>query len=206
MNADRHMAAPTLETVLVIRPGDNVDTELLFQEVCREYATGKLEQEANGDILVMAPTGGEFSYRNTEINLQLGLWAKKDGRGRAFDSSALFIFPDGSKRSPDASWVRNDKLMKLTRRERREFLRLVPDFVIELMSPSDQFHDAQRKMAEYLCNGVDLGWLIHPDERQVLIYRVSGAQILSNPERIAGEGMMTGFVLEMAEIWKGLEL
>src|SRR6476620_4585439 len=117
------MAAPTLETVLVIRPGDNVDTELLFQEACREYTTGKLEQEANGDILVMAPTGGESSYRNTEINLQLGSWAKKDGRGRAFDSNALFIFPDGSKRSPDASWVRNDKLMKLTRRERREFLR-----------------------------------------------------------------------------------
>jgi len=200
------MDAPTLETVLVIRPGDNVDAELLFQEACREHSTGKLEQEANGDILVMAPTGGESSDRNSEISMQLRVWAKKDGRGRAFESNALFIFPDRSKRSPDASWVREDKLLKLSRRDRREFLRLVPDFVIELMSPSDQFKEAQRKMAEYRRNGVELGWLIRPDEREVLIYRGTGEQTLSNPERVAGEGLMTGFVLEMADIWKGLDL
>jgi Uma2 family endonuclease len=92
------MAAPTLETVLIVRPGDDVDAELLFQEACREYSIGKLEQEANGDILVIGPSGGESSYRNSEINLQLGSWAKKDGRGRAFESNALFIFPDRSKK------------------------------------------------------------------------------------------------------------
>ena len=200
------MDAPTLETVMIIRPGDDVDAELLFQEACREYSTGKLEQEADGDILVIGPTGGESSYRNSEISLQLCSWAKKDGRGTAFDSNALFIFPDKSKRSPDASWVRKDKLLKLSQRERREFLRLVPDFVIELMSPSDQFKEAQRKMAEYRRNGVELGWLIHPDKREVLIYRGTGEQTLSNPERIAGEGLMAGFVLEMADIWTGLDL
>lgn len=200
------MDAPTLDTVLVIRPGDNVDAELLFQEACREHSTGKLEQEANGDILVMAPTGGESSSRNTEITFQLAYWAKKDGRGTAFDSNALFIFPDKSKRSPDASWVHKDKLLKLSHRDRREFLRLVPDFVIELMSPSDQFKEAQRKMAEYRRNGVELGWLIHPDKREVLVYRRNGEQTLSNPERIAGEGVVAGFVLEMADIWKGLDL
>jgi len=200
------MNAPTLETVLIIRPGDNVDAELLFQEACREHSTGKLEQEANGDILVMAPTGGESSDRNSEISMQLRVWAKKDGRGTAFDSNALFIFPDKSKRSSDASWVHNAKLLKLSQRERREFLRLVPDFVIELMSPSDQFKEAQRRMAEYRRNGVELGWLIRPDEREVLIYRKDGEQVLNNPERVAGEGLMAGFVLEMADIWKGLDL
>jgi Uma2 family endonuclease len=199
------MPAPTLETVLIIRPGDDVDAELLFQEACREYSIGKLEQEANGDILVMAPSCGESSDRNSEISMQLGIWAKKDARGRVFDPNVLFIFPDRSKRSPDASWVRKDKLLKLSQRERREFLRLVPDFVIELMSPSDQFKEAQLKMAEYRRNGVELGWLIHPDRREVLIYRGTGEQTLSNPERVAGEGLMAGFVLEVADIWKGLD-
>ncbi len=203
------MPAPSLESVVIVRPGDEADPERLFEAACRENPIGKIEQEPNGDILIMAPTGVESSDRNTEILMQLALWAKKDGRGRVFDSNALFTLPDRSKKSPDASWIHRDKLLKLSRQERREFAKVVPDFVIELMSPSDQFAEAKRKMQAYRRNGVELGWLIHADKREVLIYRANAAdetpEILRNPERVTGEGPVAGFVLEMADIWKGLD-
>lgn len=203
------MAAPTLETVVVIRPGDGADPELLFEKACRDNPLGKIEQEPNGDILIMAPTGAESSDRNAELLMQLALWAKKDGRGRVFDSQALFILPDGSKKSPDASWVHRDKLLRLPREERRDFAKLVPDFVIELVSPSDRFTEAKRKMQAWRRNGVDLGWLIHADRREVLIYRRDASdetpEVLRNPDQVMGDGPVAGFVLEMAEIWKGLD-
>ena len=124
------MPDPTLQTVVIIHPGDNVDTEDLFAAACREHPYGKIEQNASGDIVVMAPTGGESAYQNIEIARQLQDWAKRDGRGRAFDSNALFILPDKSKRSPDASWVHVDKLRKLPKHARREFLPLVPDYTL----------------------------------------------------------------------------
>jgi Uma2 family endonuclease len=197
---------PTLQTTVIIRGGDHVDTERLFEEACAEYPSGKVEQQANGDVILMAPTGIESSDRNAEIVMQLRQWAKKDGRGRVFESNALYIFPDRSKKGPDASWVHRDKILALSPRERKEFPQLVPDFVIELQPPSDRLSDLQEKMRAYRRLGVTLGWLIDPEKRQVLIYSdpSEAVVVLDNPEIVHGAGPVAGFVLDMADIWTGL--
>ena len=79
---------------------------------------------------------------------------------------------------------------------------LDPDFVIELMSPTDELRDLQQKMLEYLECGVKLAWLIDPDRRQVEIYRQDAAkEILTNPVTLSGEGILPGLVVELSEIW-----
>ena len=108
----------------------------------------------------MAPAGGDTSAKNAELTLQLGLWAKRDGTGRTFDSSGGFVLPNGATRSPDASWIHRDRLAALTAEERAKFLLLCPDFVIELRSPTDGLSTLQDKMGEYMENGAQLGWLI----------------------------------------------
>ncbi len=127
---------------------------------------------------------------------------KKDKKGIVFDSSTMFTFPNGAKRSPDVSWILKKRVEKLSLAEQRKFARIVPDFVIELRSPSDALTDLQNKMAEYIENGVRLSWLIDPAQKKVHIYRANGeVEILENPKKVSGEDVLREFELSVREIW-----
>lgn len=151
----------------------------------------------------MPPTGTETGDRDSEINMQLRLWAKRDGTGVAFGSSTGFILPNGAVRSPDASWVVRSRWTSLTAEQRRRFAPLCPDFVVELRSPSDSLRALQDKMQEYMNNWARLGWLIDPEQRRVYVYRPGASvQELENPEKVSGEPVLPGFVLDLREVWR----
>lgn len=192
---------------LIVVPGDGDDPEALFERICAEFENTKIEQDEEGNVYIMAPAGAESSNQNVDLTMQLGLWAKQDGRGRAFGPDAEFIFPNRSKRGPDAAWVRNEKLAALPRSERRKFARVIPDFVVELKSPSDRISKLQQKMLEYRRNGVELGWLIDPDKRTVWLYRAGDeAPEVFQGDRLVADGPVAGFVLDLKPIWQGLDL
>lgn len=88
----------------------------------------------------------------------------------------------------------NERLAQLTKQQRREFLRLVPEFVVEVMSPSDRLRPAKQKMEEeWMANGVDLGWLIDADAKTVYIYRQGQAvDKKTGLEKLAGDGPVKG--------------
>lgn len=176
-----------------------------YFDFCANNAKLRIERTAQGDILIMPPAGGESSYRNSELSAQLRDWARRDGRGRAFDSSVEYFLPSGAAYSPDASWVFRARLDKLTRAEKRKFPPLCPDFVVELRYPSDRLPKLKAKMREWIENGVQLGWLLDPDRRTAYIYRPNTEpEQLVHPERLIGEGPIAGFVLDLEPIWAGL--
>jgi Uma2 family endonuclease len=173
-----------------------------FWEFCRQNDEMRIEMTKEGDVIIMPPTGSETSDRNSEINFQLRLWAKKDGRGKVYESSGGFKLPNGATVSPDASWVRKERIEKFTAKQREKFLPLCPDFVLELRSASDSLKDSQAKMAEYIENGARLGWLINPKEKEIYIYRAGGEiEILQNPQAVSGESVLENFELDLTEIW-----
>ena len=96
-----------------------------------------------------------------------------------------------------------DRYYALSKEEREErFARIVPDFVIELRSKSDNLRKLQGKMSEYIENGVRLGWLIDPYERRVLIDRADqSVEVLENPQKVSGEDVLSSFELDLMEIW-----
>jgi Uma2 family endonuclease len=164
-----------------------------------------VERTAEGEIVIVPPAGGESGVRNMSVTVALGQWARMDGRGKAFGPTVQFLLPDGSGRSPDAAWVSNDQLSPLSKREKRQFPHVVPEFVVEVMSPSDRLKAAQKKMRLWAANGVELGWLIDGDARRVYVYRGnSEPRLVADAESIAGEGLVEGFVLPLGEIWEGL--
>lgn len=162
----------------------------------------RMELTGEGELVVMPPAGGETGSRNAEITLQLGVWAKQDGTGTTFDSSTGFTLSNGAVRSPDASWVERSRLEALTDEQRKKFVPLCPDFIIELRSPTDRLSVLQDKMQEYLDNGAKLGWLIDPEQKRVYVYRPhSEVKELHNPEKISGGPILSGFVLNLREVW-----
>lgn len=200
MEVQRHVeAAPVLLRLpAALQPSDE-----RFAEICRLNRDLVIERTAEGDLVLMTPTGGKTGARSSEINFQLRRWAKADGSGVAFDSSTGFVLPNGAVRSPDASWVRRSRLAALSERERERFLPLCPDFAVELCSPSDDFALLRAKMAEYAGNGAALGWLIIPNESLVEVYRPGlQRELLRAPAVVSADPELPGFTLQMAEVWE----
>lgn len=173
-----------------------------FFAFCRANPELRIEQTAQGDLILMPPTGSETGRRNHELAVSFGIWARADATGVTFDSSTGFTLPNGALRSPDLSWVRRSRWEALSEAEREQFAPLCPDFVVELRSPADNLEELQAKPEEYLANGAQLGWLIDPIEKRVYIYRPGEpVACLENPTTVAGDPVLPGFVLDLQAIW-----
>ncbi|MBE9090532.1 Uma2 family endonuclease [Microcystis aeruginosa LEGE 11464] len=173
-----------------------------FFQLCQDNRDLRLERSAKGDLIIMPPTGGETGNSNAGITAQLWLWNNLHKLGVVFDSSTGFKLPNGADRSPDAAWIPLEKWQALTPQQKEKFLPLSPDFVIELMSPSDNIKTTRKKMQEYLDNGTRLGWLINRKTREVEIYRQGQAvEILTDPESLSGESILPEFSLNLTLIW-----
>ena len=177
-------------------------TDEQFEKLCRDNPDLRIELTSRGELIVMPPTGMKTGWRNSMLTHRLTEWAQKDGSGLAFDSSTLFTLPDGSKRSPDASWIQRDRVQKLSKKEQEGFALIAPDFVLELRSPIDRWAALEEKMLDYLHNGVRLAVLIDPMARRVFIYRPEQpVQTLENPREVSCEPELPGFILDVQEIW-----
>jgi len=177
-------------------------TDEQFWQLCQKNDDLRFEATANGELIIMPPTGGTTSDRNSDLNFQLKAWSRQNNLGKVFDSNGGFQLPNGAKRAPDSSWLKMDRWNALTPEEQDKFLPLCPDFVVELMSPSDTLTATREKMAEYMANGAQLGWLINRKERQVEVYRQNQeVEILENPDTVSGENVLPGFVLDLSTIW-----
>ncbi|MGB3693349.1 MAG: Uma2 family endonuclease [Spirulinaceae cyanobacterium] len=174
-----------------------------FALLCRHNPGIKFERNHQGELIIMAPTGGESGIRNTDLTGQFWLWNRQNKLGKVFDSSTCFRLPNGANLSPDVSWIKQARWDKLTPQQKATFPPLAPDFVLELMSPSDNLKDTQKKMQEYLDAGVKLGWLINPKKRQVEIYRLGqDKEVLAQPTILSGEDILPGFILDLQTIWE----
>ena len=177
-----------------------------FEQLAYAEQLARMELTKDGELIVMSPTGGEAGEKNFNLYIDLGIWNRQTKIGKAFDSSTIFVLPNGARRSPDVSWIKLERWNNLTLKEKQGFPPIAPDFVIELVSPSDiknqRYEDLQVKMQEYLDNGVQLGWLIEPEAKTVEIYRVGQqVEILNNPQTLSGEDILPGFVLDLSEIF-----
>jgi Uma2 family endonuclease len=177
-------------------------TDDQFFQLCQENENIRLERTAKGELIIMSPAGGETGNRNAGLTAQIWIWNESHKLGKVFDSSTGFKLPNGADRSPDASWVKLERWNALTPEQQKKFPPLCPDFVVELMSPSDSLKDTQDKMKEYRDNGAVLGWLINRKSRQVEIYRQNQeVEVLESPAAVSGEDVLPGFILNLESIW-----
>jgi Uma2 family endonuclease len=180
-----------------------------FAEVCAANPEAVLELDADGTLIEMTPTGGTTGARNTCLLARLQNWARPCGSFKVFDSSTGFLLPDGSVRSPDASLVRLERWQALSEAERDGFPPLCPDLVVELASPSDQPEALRLKMASYINNGAQLGWLLLPRQRTVELWSADPStqearfSAMTDASQREAAAEFPGLVIDLEEIWAG---
>lgn len=188
----------TMKTLSVLIPPSLKLDDEQFTRLVAANPNLRLEKTAAGELIVMAPTGGEDGSYNAELTTDVGIWNRQTQTGVVFDSSTGFKLPNGAIRSPDTAWIAQARWDALTPQERKGFAPICPDFVLELVSESDDVEVLQAKMQEYMENGCQLGWLIDPKTRQVEIYRVGQpVERLQAPQSLSGENVLSGFVLDL---------
>jgi Uma2 family endonuclease len=177
-------------------------TDEEFARFCAEHPDLFFEMTSEGELIVMPPTYSRTGARHMKIHARLEIWAEQDGRGIATDSTTGFVLPKGARRSPDAAWTSRAEIAKLSPESQEGFWHLCPAFVIEVRSSWDRLKVLRAKLREYIENGAKLGWLIGPETRSVEIYRPDREpELIQNPDQVAGEGPVEGFVLDLRKVW-----
>ncbi|HEY9490292.1 MAG TPA: Uma2 family endonuclease [Chryseosolibacter sp.] len=173
-----------------------------FFYFCEENRGFKLERTSDGQIILMSPTGFITGDRNASIIQQIRNWNDKSRLGRAVDSDTGFYLPNGAMRNPDAAWVSNERLQKLSPAELEGFPHLCPDFIVELRSKGDSLKDLKLKMSEWIENGCTLAWLIDADEEIVYVYKQASIETFHKgfDHPISADPVMPGFSLVLSEL------
>ena len=162
-----------------------------FYQLCLNNPDLNLERNPQGELIIMSPVGGESGQKESDLNFDISLWNRQTGLGVVFSSSTIFSLPNGGDRSPDVAWVSLEKWEKLSEKEREGFPPICPEFVIELRSKSDRLKPLQEKMQEYLNSGLQLGWLINPQDKTVEIYRQNkSVEVVKMPVILSGENIL----------------
>ncbi|MBG1267132.1 Uma2 family endonuclease [Nostoc sp. WHI] len=170
-----------------------------FYHLCQNNREFKFERTAKGELIIMSPVGGESGNREADLIIDLGIWNRQTALGFTFSSSTIFKLPNGADRSPDAAWIQRERWQALTLEQRRKFPPIAPDFVIELRSATDDLEMLRSKMQEYMDAGVQLAWLINPQQQQVEIYRQKqDVEVRNLPTQLSGENILLGFSLSLS--------
>lgn len=195
------VSAATQQLLLDVSQTTLTVTPEQFDLLCVNNPDLRLELTPNRELIVMAPAGGESGEKNGDLFLDVGIWNRQTSLGRAFDSSTGydFIALGGGKLSPDVSWIEKSRLEGINI---VGFIPVVPDFVIELRSATDNLKPLQQKMSEYQRIGVKMSLLVDPKNKQVEIYRQGQEpELLVSPTEIDCNEVMPGFVLSMSRIF-----
>jgi Uma2 family endonuclease len=177
-------------------------TDEEFERFCLDNPDLRIERNANKEILIMSPNYTKSGFHHAILVAALVDWNLKAKRGYAFDSSAGFTLKDGSVRMPDVSWVSKEAWSFLKDDEKERFIRLCPEFVVEIKSKSDRIKELKNKMQSWIMNGAKLGWLIDPEEEKAWIYRTNGSidEVTSFDNTLSGEAVLPGFFFTLTAL------
>ncbi len=172
-------------------------------QLSRDNEPYDFQFSAQGELIVMAPSGSDSNLGETVINVDLGIW-DRNNPGAHFTQTVMFRLPSDAQYMPDAAWITQERFDNLTEFELRNTINGAPDFVVEVRSRSDRLPPLQAKMEEWMEGGSRMGWLLDPIDQRAYIYRWGqDVEILENPATLEGEAVLAGFVFEVGRLMFG---
>ena len=159
--------------------------------------------------IVMTPPAG-FPHAPIEVRIGAALLqhASRYRLGLVNGSSACFELPSGDTVEPDVSFISAGRLAAGPRPEMGKFYRIVPDLVVEIVSPTTARRDMKEKKLIYEKNGIPEYWIVHPGSRHVRILRLTGGKHSKPVHVVHGvveSSVLPGLEIPLASIFADLE-
>jgi Uma2 family endonuclease len=164
---------------------------------------GRRYELVERELRTMPPPGFERGYLTSNITRPLAAFVKEHGLGWVVAGDPGFVVARGPDTvpAPDVAFVRADRLPDPEHRKR--FAELAPDFVVEVVSPSDRPGDVTEKALRWVEAGVRLTWIVHPDERMVAVYEPGAVIPLVHEDgELDGGDVLPGFRLAVADLFR----
>jgi Uma2 family endonuclease len=194
-----------MEPIILELPKSIELTDDQLFDLCILNSELVIERNNKFQLSIMTPAGGFSSHRNSDLNIDFGIWNRKYQLGILFDSSGGFRLPHGQMKAPDIAFVTKERWEKLSLEDKEKFPPLCPDFNAELRSKTDSLKRLKAKMQTWMDNGCRLAWLIDPDNEKVYNYR-PGKEIETvfpfKGVKLSGEDVLPGFELELEVLIK----
>ena len=184
---------------MTISSDKKVWTDAEFMALSKD---GHRYELVNGELIDMGNSGMEHGYIACLLTIMLGGYIRANKLGAVCDSSTAFSLKAGNKRSPDLSFIAKNRLQGLSRPP-RSFFKGSPDLAVEILSPNNTVEEIHAKIVEYFENDTRLVWVIHPDERYVLVYHSPEPDRFLRPgDTLDGEVIVPGFSMAVAELFE----
>lgn len=173
-------------------------TRTWTEEEIRALPEDGLKRElVDGEIRV-SPAGFRHGHVILELARRLGNHVAEHGLGYLADSSTGTWMPSGNLRVPDLTFVARHRLPD---GPPDGFLRVMPDLVVEVLSPGDSERQVMDKVGEYLAAGVRLVWVVDPQARRASVHRsVTDVHSLAPEDDLDGGNIVPGFRCRLGDI------
>ncbi len=178
-------------------------TDLLTaDDLLQLYSEGVRGELIRGVLCETMPTGEEHGWIVTNLVGEMFLVVKPRRLGRLIASDAgvwLERDPD-TVREPDIAFTRAERLPPGP--PSRGYAEVVPDLVVEVVSPRDTAQDAADRAAMWLTHGVHLVWIVHPASRTIDVYQPGATPTtLTEADQLSGEDILPGFSCPVAAVF-----
>jgi len=174
-------------------------TDWLLAQISEQNTVFHVEMEPAGSLLVRRIGGFRAAGVSSDLGGALWDWAKKDGRGWALVNTGFYL-KDGSMRGAGWSWISKERLGRDEIKGSVGFDRACPELVVEVLAENYTREEMQARMRMWIENGVELGLMADPERKVVEVYR-PGREVEVVTERVVGDGLVAGLVLELKQIW-----
>ena len=172
------------------------------EELFHLPTVGRRLELVKGKVYEMAPAGGRHGYTAMNSGIILGGHVRSNRLGRVFAAETGFILrrdPD-TVRAPDLAFVSQSRLSVDEIPD--SFIDLIPDLVVEVVSPGDTRREVREKVEDWLRAGVRLVWVLYPATRSAVAYRSpDDITHLTAGDSLNGEDVVPGFTCQVAELF-----
>jgi Uma2 family endonuclease len=159
----------------------------------------------NGAIIEMAPAGGEHGSIAANFLIEIGNYVKRNHLGKvtAAETGYVLLQDENGRdtvRAPDVGYIAKERAPEHLP---KKFIRIVPDLVVEVVSPNDSADDIQDKLNDYRRAGVRLILFAYPSSQTLNVHTPGENRTLGVDDTLDGGDVLPGFTLPVREIFEG---
>ena len=196
-------ASPQVENSTESSPTDKPQAApLTADDLLRLYSEGKRGELVRGEFCETVSSGGEHGEIAMTLGGEVGSFVRRRRLGRVSGSDSgvrLERDPD-TVREPDLLYISARKLPLDVRVA--GYYEVVPDLIVEIMSPSDSRTAFTDKLRMWISYGVRVVWGVFPDTRTVEIHVAGGFTALTDADTLDGGDVLPGFTCAVNDIFE----